>query len=271
MALRNPLVAPVHGDHLTDSERLARAEAVLGHHFARPQLLQEALTHRSASQGVGRRGRVMASNERLEFVGDRVLGLLVAEWLIERFPREQEGELGRRLAQLVSQPVLAAIAETLGLSAVLSVAPGESRAGVRKRATVLADGVEAVLGAIFLDAGLDAARRFVRHAWDAAMTAQAEPPKDAKTALQEWAQARGFELPTYQLVSREGPPHAPVFVMGVTVTDKAGSGETGTGTASTKQAAEQLAAAALLATLAPRSGAGPSAARECSATMVHPA
>src|ERR1700722_9376919 len=123
-------------------------EAILGHVFQRPELLAEALTHRSAAQG---RGRHKASNERLEFIGDRVLGLAMAEWLAERFPHEQEGDLGRRLAYLVSQPVLAGVAETIGLAAALSVAPGEARAGVTKRATVMADALEAALGALYLD------------------------------------------------------------------------------------------------------------------------
>ena len=121
----------------------------------------------------------------------------MAEWLAERFPREQEGDLGRRLAYLVSQPVLAGVAETVGLAARLSVSPGEAKAGVAKRATVLADALEAALGALYLDGGLDAARDFVRRAWNDAMIVQADPPKDAKTALQEWAQKRGLDLPAY--------------------------------------------------------------------------
>lgn len=218
-----------------------QAEAILGHRFARPDLLREALTHRSAAKP-GRKGA--GSNERLEFVGDRVLGLLIAEWLAERFPNEQEGALGRRLAYLVSQPVLAAIAEHAGLPSLLEVAPGESRAGVRRRATVLADATEATLGALFLDGGIAAARRFVRRAWEHAMTEQAEPPKDAKTALQEWAQQRGHPLPRYEVAHREGPSHAPVFAIRVTV-----AGKTGTGTAGSKRAAEQEAADALLKAL----------------------
>jgi ribonuclease-3 len=254
MAHPDPLVAPVHEHPLNDQlphaeAAFTRAEAILAHRFARPDLLREALTHRSAAgkpQGSQGRGhaRGTGSNERLEFVGDRVLGLLMAEWLAERFPHEQEGALGRRLAHLVSQPVLAAIAEHAGLPEVLSVAPGESRAGVRRRATVLADATEATLGALYLDGGLPAARRFVRRAWEAAMTEQSVPPKDAKTALQEWAQGRGLPLPDYRLVSRDGPPHAPVFVIAVTVADR-----TGTGTAGTKRAAEQEAAEALLGML----------------------
>jgi ribonuclease-3 len=245
MAVRDPVVAHIQGHQLIAAA--APAEAILGHVFARPDLLREALTHRSAASGLrgARRGAtVTSSNERLEFVGDRVLGLLIAEWLAERFPGEQEGELGRRLASLVSQPILAAIADAAGLPAVLSVAPGESRAGVRKRATVLADAMEAAIGAVFLDGGLEPARRFVRGAWEAAMVAQAAPPKDSKTALQEWAQGRGRPLPAYVVASREGPPHAPVFVVTVEV-----DGRIGTGTAGTKRAAEQDAATDLLGKL----------------------
>lgn len=218
-------------------------ETILGHEFSRPELLREAMTHRSAIHG-RKRAKPRESNERMEFIGDRVLGLLIAEWLIDRFPREQEGELGRRLGHLVSQPVLAGVAEGIGLGEALSVSPGEERAGVRRRATVLADALEAALGALYLDAGLEGARSFVRRAWHDAMSAQASPPKDAKTALQEWVQARGLGLPHYAVVSRAGPPHAPEFVVSVT------AGEfTGTGTGGTKRAAEQLAAEALLRTL----------------------
>ncbi len=213
-------------------------DAILGYRFTRSDLPREALTHRSALQGK-RPGHAAqsGSNERLEFIGDRVLGLLIAEWLAERFPDEQEGELGRRLASLVCQPVLAQVAETIGLGEALSVAPGEARAGVKRRATVLADALEAALGAIYLDGGLEPARDFVRRSWDAAMNAQGAPPKDAKTALQEWAQKRGLDLPAYTISARSGPPHAPVFEVTVTV-----GGWHATGTAGSKRAAEQLAA-----------------------------
>ncbi len=211
-------------------------EVLLGHAFNRPGLLKEALTHRSAAHGRGH-----GSNERLEFIGDRVLGLTMAEWLAERFPREQEGDLGRRLAYLVSQPVLATVAETIGLAAALSVSPGEAKAGVTKRATVLADALEAALGALYLDGGLEVARSFVRRAWQDAMLAQIDPPKDAKTALQEWAQKRGKELPYYQVTEQSGPPHAPEFTVSVSVGDDIGIGRGGN-----KRAAEQLAAETLL-------------------------
>jgi len=150
-------------------------DEILGYRFSRSDLPREALTHRSALQGKRSGG---GSNERLEFIGDRVLGLLIAEWLAERFPTEQEGDLGRRLASLVSQPILAHVADTIGLGEALSVAPGEAKAGVKRRATVLADALEAALGAIYLDGGLEPARNFVRRAWDAAMTGQEAPPKE---------------------------------------------------------------------------------------------
>jgi len=217
------------------------ADALLGYTFKRPALLQEALTHRSALHG---HGRTHGSNERLEFIGDRVLGLIMAEWLAERFPREQEGELGRRLAYLVSQPVLAVVAGNTGLAEALSVAPGEAKAGVKQRATVLADALEATLGALYLDGGLEAARDFVRRAWHDTMIHQAEPPKDPKTGLQEWAQKRGFDLPSYAVTAQSGPPHAPAFTVTVTVGKLSASG-----TGSSKRAAEQLAAEALIARL----------------------
>lgn len=230
-----------------------KIEAMLGRPFTRPELLLEALTHRSAANEtrnqrvraniagdvVGRTGA--GSNERLEFIGDRVLGLLMAEWLIERFPNEQEGELGPRHAHLVSRPVLARIASEIGLPAALDVAPHETRAGVRQAANVLADAIEAVLGAAYLDGGLEAARRFVRAGWQEAMVGQALPPKDPKTALQEWLLGRGMALPSYLVESAEGPSHAPSFVIRVSA-----SGKTGTGTARSKRVAESAAAADLL-------------------------
>jgi ribonuclease-3 len=248
MAVRDSLVPSALGHSLT-----LPIETILGHQFAKPALLREALTHRSASPRAGVRKpsaekHGAGSNERLEFVGDRVLGLLMAEWLAERFPDEQEGALGRRLGYLVSQPVLAAVAETIGLDDALAVSPGEARAGVKKRATVLADALEAALGAVYLDGGLAPARAFVRRAWEPAMTTQAEPPKDAKTALQEWAQTRGPDLPLYAVTGRAGPPHAPEFTVTVTVTAE---GASGIGTATSKRAAETAAAADLLRQVTP--------------------
>ena len=229
--------------------RESEAERILGHVFANKALLAEALTHRSAAHAgrTHRRGerRGVGSNERLEFVGDRVLGLVVAEWLVERFPDEQEGELGRRFGHLVSRPVLAGIAERLGLEQALSIAPGEARAGVGQLANTLADAMEAAIGALYMDAGLPAAQRFVRQAWAAAMDHQVVPPKDPKTALQEWLMARGLALPVYVVAESSGPSHSPVFTIEVQ-----GGGAVGRGTGGTKREAERLAAADLLGQLA---------------------
>ena len=246
MAVGGPLVQAAARHFLSD------AEAVFGHRFANPALLTEALTHRSAAHSrrpAHRRGerRGVGSNERLEFVGDRVLGLLVAEWLIERFPDEQEGELGPRQAQLVSRNVLAAIADHAGLSRMLDIGRNEAAAGVGSSANVLADAMEASLGALYLDGGLDAARRFVRTAWQPAMDAQVLPPKDAKTALQEWLMARGLALPLYTEQARSGPSHAPEFVIRVS-----GGGADAIGTAASKRVAEREAATALLDVLGKR-------------------
>ena len=251
MALRNPLEPHLPIDSLTDKptakdksavsaavlteDARVAAEALLGHQFANPQLLQEALTHRSAA-GAGH-----GSNERLEFLGDRVLGLSMALWLTERYPREQEGALGRRLGYLVSEPMLAGIGNEIGLPALLSIAPGEARAGVRDRASVIADAMEALLGAVFLDGGLEPVQAFVRRVFAGAMDAKAEPPRDAKSSLQEWGLARGLALPVYEIVSQDGPSHAPHFVVSVRLAESDARGEAGS-----RRAAEQAAAQALL-------------------------
>ena len=248
MAVRDPLDPPpetraLNGPSAPSPATLQAAEAILGHRFARPAMLAEALTHRSAAPRRPRRGgrRGAGSNERLEFIGDRVLSLLMAEWLMERFPDEQEGDLGPRLAHLVSRTVLAAIAAQARLADALALAPNEARAGVGQLANTLADALEAALGATYLDGGLDPVRRFVRAAWADAMAAQVLPPKDAKTALQEWMMARGLPLPAYVVTERTGPSHAPSFTITVS-----GGGAAGTGTASSKRDAERLAAADLL-------------------------
>jgi ribonuclease-3 len=232
--------------------RLQNAEALFGHSFSRRPLLREALTHRSAASGRkpgrGRRRKRQpgtSSNERLEFIGDRVLGLVMAEWLAERFPAEQEGELGPRLAHLVSREAVCMVAERVGLAAVLALGANEAKEGVGRLATVLADALEAALGALYLDGGLEAAKKFIRTAWEPMMQAQILPPKDPKTALQEVVLSRGDKLPDYRCVSSQGPSHAPLFVVQVSARDK-----TGTGQGTTKRMAERLAAADLLAKLA---------------------
>ena len=247
MAVRDPLEPAAARDRVSETAltQHAAAEAILGHHFARPALLTEALTHRSASGPLrGRARKGAGSNERLEFIGDRVLGLVVAEWLIERFPAEQEGELGRRFGHLVSRPVLAEIGQRLHLDGALAIGAGEARAGVGQLANTLADAMEAVIGAMFLDAGLEVPRRFVRDAWAQAMDVQVRPPKDPKTSLQEWLMARGLPLPEYLETERTGPSHAPVFAVTVSA-----AGQSGSGSGGTKREAERAAAVDLLGRL----------------------
>jgi ribonuclease-3 len=215
----------------------------LGHDFRNPALLEQALTHRSAADP---KRNQLDSNERLEFLGDRVLALCMAEWLAERFPEEREGELGKRLAVLVAADTLAKVGDAIGLPAALRIPPAESRTGLRQRANVLADATEALIGALYLDAGLEAARAFVRREWTVAMEADAAtPPMSAKSRLQEWSLGRGQGLPEYTVVGTEGPSHAPVFTVLVKVCGKAAEAS-----GDSKRAAEQLAAEALLTELA---------------------
>lgn len=245
MAVRDPLEpTPARGQLTSPVNRLDLAEALLGHRFADRALLTEALTHRSALQPKRRGAARVNSNERLEFVGDRVLGLIVAEWLIQRFPREPEGALGRRHAHLVSRRVLAELGDQAGLAEALDIGASEAKAGVGHLANVLADAMEALIGGLFLDAGLDPARVFVRRVLGPELDAMAEPPTDPKTELQEWLMARGLPLPAYRVGSRSGPPHQPEFRIVV-----AGGGMEGAGTAGSKRLAERDAAAELLARL----------------------
>jgi len=209
-------------------------EERIGHRFRDGALLARALTHRSAADP---RKRMLDSNERLEFLGDRVLGLLMAEWLAERFPQEREGDLGKRLGLLCAQETIAPIAESLGIAEALTVPPAEGRTGLRARATVLSDALEAVLGAIYLDAGLEPARALVRREWEAALAAPAKPPASAKNRLQEWTLGKGRGLPEYRLVSQAGPAHQPVFVVAVTA-----AGREAEGMGDSKRAAELAAA-----------------------------
>lgn len=212
----------------------------LGHGFANPDLLTQALTHPSAFQGRGRHKAM--PYERLEFLGDRVLGLVVADMLFQRFPSEPEGALARRHAALVRRETLARVAEQIGLPPKVIMSKGEEDAGGRANPALLADACEAVIGAMFADAGFAVAQHFVSHLWAPLMEESAQPPKDAKTALQEWAQGLGKNLPTYRTVGTEGPPHDPVFRMSVEVEGE----EPVYATGPSKRIAEQAAAAAML-------------------------
>lgn len=229
-------------------------EKLLHYRFKRSDLLQEALTHRSAlsrrpskkqrrSKQTPQRTHTkgQGSNERLEFVGDRVLGLLMAEWLFERYPNEQEGALGARHAHLVSRPVLAEIADAIALADMLLIAQHEEAAGIRTLASVRADAMEALLGAIYLDGGLEPARRIVRQLWGKDIESGARPHKEPKTLLQEFLLGRGEALPRYELVSSDGPSHAPLFCVHVQAMGQVGHGQAGS-----KRLAESAAAKELL-------------------------
>lgn len=212
----------------------------MGHRFADSSLLTQALTHPSVVHG--RAPRKATPYERLEFLGDRVLGLVVADMLFRRFPTEPEGALARRHAALVRREALARIAHIIGLPAHLILSRGEEEAGGRNNPGLLADACEALIGALFADAGFAIAQDFVQRMWTPLMDETAAPPKDAKTALQEWAQGRGKKLPAYTTVGMEGPPHDPTFMVSVEVEGV----ETVTAQGASKRAAEQAAATQML-------------------------
>lgn len=259
MADRDPLWPPVpRGD--VNADALREAEGLLDHEFAHLELLAEALTHRSVlrplTQGrrrVRRGGATPRNYERLEFLGDRVLGLVVADLLWRRFESEPEGDLTRRHAQLVRRETLAAIAAELGLDRLVEMSPAEAAAGGMRRPAILADVLEALLAAIYLDAGFDKAFAVVERLWGPRLGAMEQPPRDPKTVLQEWAQGRGLPLPNYQLVATSGPDHARRFTVSVTVKGR----EEASATASSKRAAEAGAAAALLERLGGKTSSRP--------------
>ncbi|MGG7568381.1 ribonuclease III [Rhodovulum sp. DZ06] len=205
--------------------------------------LEEALTHASASS-VAR-----PHNERMEFLGDRVLGLVIAEALYEAFPNASEGELAPRYNQLVRKESCAAVAAGLNLGDLIRLGRSEHATGGRRKTAVLGDGMEALIAAVYLDQGMDAARKAILRLWGPLIkaAAAAPAPQDAKTALQEWAQARGQTPPKYEVLERSGPDHAPVFTVAAQMKD----GARAEGKAQSKRAAQQAAAAALLARLAP--------------------
>ena len=219
---------------------LAELEARIGHVFADPSLAERALTHVSApaTSGPGR----AQSYQRLEFLGDRVLGLVVSEMLYEAYSDAPEGDLSVRLARLVRRETCAEVAEEWDVGPHVTMGQGEARGGGRKKAAILSDVCESLIGAVFIDGGFDQARAMVRRFWAPRMRADAAPIQDAKTAVQEWAQARALNTPRYTEVERSGPAHLPVFVMQVELegyTPERGEG-------SSKRAAEQAAARAFL-------------------------
>jgi ribonuclease-3 len=223
-------------------------QTVIGYRFAGASLLAEALTHASTLAAGKRQAARKAgsrSNERLEFLGDRVLGLTVAHLLIETYPDEAEGGLTHRHSMLVRRETLADVAGEIGLGRWLEVAHGGKGSGGMTNPTILADAMEALIGAVFLDGGYPPAASLVRRYWQDRVVHMTESPRDAKTMLQVWALARGRSLPSYNVLASEGPAHAPVFTVEVAI-EGLGSAVAEAGA---KRAAEQAAAAMLLARL----------------------
>ena len=211
----------------------------LGHEFARPALLIEALTHSSISSP----GR--DDNQRLEFLGDRVLGLVMAEALLEADSDAAEGQLAPRFNALVRKETCAAVAREIDVGAVLKLGRSEMLSGGRRKEALLGDAMEAVIAAVYVDGGYEAARAVVLRLWGERIATVEADSRDPKTSLQEWAQARGLAPPAYVETDRTGPDHAPVF----TIEARLGSGESAVATAGSKRQAEQAAAGALLARL----------------------
>jgi ribonuclease-3 len=216
---------------------LAAFAARIGHDFRQPELLARAVTHASISSPT------RPSNERLEFLGDRVLGLSIAAALFEQDGKAQEGQLAPRLNALVRQETCAEIAREIGLGDVLKLGRSEMLSGGRRKEALLGDAMEAVIAAVYLDAGFDAARDMVLRLWGRRIAAARGQGRDAKSALQEWAQARGLPPPAYVETARSGPDHEPVF----TIEARLSTGDSASAKASGKRQAEQAAARALLA------------------------
>jgi ribonuclease III len=226
------------------AHRRKRAATVLeeriGYRFEDPSQLEIALTHISALRGAKNRA---GSYQRLEFLGDHVLGLVISDMLYRAFPKADEGELSRRLADLVRKETCTEIARSIDLGAAIRVGSSENNAGARTRPAILADVCEAVIGAVYLDGGYKAAEQLVERLWELRLRATAQPLRDPKTVLQEWAQARGLPTPAYREVARSGPDHDPEFRVAVQLPAFAPA----EGLGRSKRAAEQAAAAAMLA------------------------
>ena len=226
-----------------ESKRRSRTTAALerriGYRFNDLGLLERALTHISALSGPR---HPTGSYQRLEFLGDHVLGLVVSEMLFRDFPRANEGELSRRLADLVRKDACADVARVIDLGAALKLGSSEVQAGGRQRTTILADACEALIGAVFLDGGYAVAAEFIDRLWRDRMLTPVRPLRDAKTILQEWAQGRGLSTPTYREIARTGPHHDPEFRVAVDLPDRPPA----EGVGRSKRAAEQAAATAML-------------------------
>ena len=211
----------------------------IAYRFKDGALLDCALTHISGLKGARNRA---GSYQRLEFLGDHVLGLVISDMLYRSYPKADEGELSRRLADLVRKETCAEIARTIDLGPAIRVGASEANAGARSRLAILADVCEAVIGAVYLDGGYKAAEELVERLWQARMQATAQPLRDPKTVLQEWAQARGLPTPAYREIARSGPDHDPEFRVAVQLPAFAPA----EGLGRSKRAAEQAAASAML-------------------------
>ncbi|MGY6633942.1 MAG: ribonuclease III [Alkalilacustris sp.] len=221
------------------SSDLRAFAARIGHEFRRPELLVRALTHASIASAT------RPDNQRLEFLGDRVLGLVMADALVRADSTAREGQLAPRFNALVRKETCAEVARDIGLGEVLKLGRSEMLTGGRRKQALLADGMEAVIAAVYLDAGFETAQALVLRIWGDRLARAGDTAPDPKTALQEWIQARGHPPPEYVQVDRSGPDHAPSFVIEV----RLASGETARAEAGSKRAAEQAAAEALLSRL----------------------
>ena len=211
----------------------------IGYRFKDVALLEQALTHISALAGPRNRA---GSYQRLEFLGDHVLGLVISDMLFAAFPKADEGELSRRLADLVRKEACADVARAIDLGEAIRLGASENNAGGRTRTAILADVCEALVGAVFIDGGYKAASEVIGRLWEQRMRAPARPLRDSKTILQEWAQARGLPTPNYKEVERKGPDHNPEFRVTVELPNR----QPAEGLGRSKRAAEQAAAAAML-------------------------
>ena len=217
----------------------AALEARIGHSFADPNLLMQAITHVSALKSGRKRGD---SYQRLEFLGDHVLGLVVSDMLYHAFPNADEGELSKRLAELVRKESCADVAKSLGLLDDIKLGSVGSSADARLRKSILGDICEAVIGAVFLDGGYAAASEFVKRNWTERMHKPRRPLRDPKTVLQEWAQGKGLPTPVYREVERTGPHHDPQFRVAVDLPGLAPA----EGIGGSKRAAEKVAASVMI-------------------------
>lgn len=220
---------------------LAALEERLGYHFGDREMLLRSLTHPSAARGADPDGQ-LDSYQRLEFLGDRVLGLIIADMLFVAFPESDEGDLHRRHASLVRKETCADVGAELGIGEALLLGESEDSAGGRTKVTILGDACEAVIGAVYVDGGIAPARALIERLWLDRISGAHRASRDAKSTLQEWAQGRGLGLPRYRVIDESGPAHAPTFLIRVELEGYAP--ETGEG--GSKRDAEQAAATAVL-------------------------